>query len=43
MKIELEAIKVERQSVKDSDRSYGVAITNDPSSSDIEVGVHSDC
>jgi hypothetical protein len=43
MKLELDAIKAERQSARDSDRSYGVAITNDPSSSDIEVGAHSDC
>ena len=43
MKFELGAIKAERQSVKDSDRSYGVTITNDPSSSDIEAGVHSSC
>ena len=43
MQIELDAIKVEKQSVADRDRSCSVAITNDPSDSDVKVGVRSGC
>lgn len=42
LKLELDAVKAERQSVKDGGRSYSVSIKNDPSGSDIEVRVPSD-